>query len=215
MPTQLTLWEKAFLQLKELVAEDIFVNEWLESYLPLLTQYKSLDILDLGCGVGNATSYLLKEKFKVISCDLSRLALEWMHKHLPHASIFQCDFLSGLPLRSNSIHVIIADSCIHYFSWDETKKIIKELYRILAYNGCILLRVNSTKDRNYGAGQGKQIEKNYYLRNGRLKRFFEETELRKLFREMRIIKLREVNTNRFGKLKHQWELIGIMNNPVF
>ena len=41
------------------------------------------------------------------------------------------------------------------FSWNETKDIIKELYRILALNGCILLRVNSTKDRNFGAGQGK------------------------------------------------------------
>ena len=210
MPTQITLWEKAFSELNEIVAEEVFVNEWLERYLPLLTQSKSLTILDLGCGVGNATYYLLKEKFNVISCDVSGSALKWMHKHLPHASIFQCDFLGGLPLRSNSCHVIIADSCLHYFSWDETQKIIKELYRILASNGYILLRVNSTKDKNYGAGQGKQIERNYYLRNGRLKRFFEETELRKLFKEMRIVTLREVSTNRFGKLKHQWELIGII-----
>ena len=211
MPTQFIFWDKAYSMLKKIITKDILNdNEWLEKYMPLLTQYKPLNILDLGCGVGNATLYLLKKKFNVISCDVSGVALEWMRKLLPQASIFQCDFLSGLPFRSSSFNVVIADSCLHYFSWNETKEILKELYRILDQSGCILLRVNSTKDRNYGAGQGQQIEKNYYLRDGRLKRFFEEKELRKLFREMKIINLGEVETTRFGKLKCQWELIGIM-----
>ncbi len=211
MPTQFIFWDKAHSKLKENITEDLLNdNEWLERYLPLLTQYKPLNIFDLGCGFGNATLYLLKKKFNVISCDLSGLALEWMHKMLPHSSTFQCDFLNGLPFRSNPFNVIIADSCLHYFSWNETIDIIKELYRILAMSGCILLRVNSTKDKNFGAGQGQQIEMNYYLRDGRLKRFFDEIGLRKLFEEMNIINLREVETSRFGKLKHQWELIGIM-----
>ena len=141
---------------------------------------------------------------------MSRFALEWMKKLLPRSSIVQCDFLGGLPYRSNSFDLIIADSCLHYFSWDETKIIIRELHRVLTSNGSIILRVNSINDTNFGAGQGEQIEKNYYSIDGKLKRFFEEQELRQLFGEMQIIRLMEIETNRFGKTKRQWELIAIL-----
>lgn len=215
MPSQLSFWEKAYQLLWEFGSKEMVVDdEWLEKSESLITQYKTdfkaPVVLDLGCGVGNASSFFLKKNYKVFSCDMSRFALEWMKKLLPHSSIVQCDFLGGLPYRSGSFDLIIADSCLHYFSWDETKIIIRELHRVLTSNGSIILRVNSINDTNFGAGQGEQIEKNYYSRDGRLKRFFEEQELRQLFGEMQIIRLMEIETNRFGKTKRQWELIAIL-----
>jgi hypothetical protein len=49
---------------------------------------------------------------------------------------------------------MIADLSLHYFSWDETKKIVNEIKRVLKEDGFLLVRVNSVNDTNYGAGKG-------------------------------------------------------------
>lgn len=47
---------------------------WLQEYLPLL-KYDEM-ILDLGCGIGANTRYLIEQGFQVLSCDYSLEALK-------------------------------------------------------------------------------------------------------------------------------------------
>ena len=45
----------------------------------------------------------------------------------------------------------------------------------------MLFRVNSVKDVDHGAGEGKEIESHLYeTADGRLKRFFDEKDIQKL-----------------------------------
>ncbi len=209
MPSQREYWEKSFRQFKDLSEnEKITYDNWLEDYLSTLKDHKSSSFLDLGCGLGYSTYYLLNHDFKVISVDISHIACNWMKKILPDSLILQCDFLSGLPFKSNTFQVIVADSSLHYFYQKEFERILDEIYRVLTKNGIILIRVNSTKDTYYGAGQGRQVEKNLYFKQNRYKKFFEKEELEDLFKELNIITLKEIETSRFGLVKHQWELFG-------
>ncbi len=209
MPSQREYWEKSFRKFKDFREnEEITYDNWLETYLSTLKDHKLSFFLDLGCGLGHSTFYLLKHELNVISVDISNIACIWMKKILSDSLILQCDFLGGLPFKSNTFQVIVADSSLHYFFRKEFELILDEIYRVLTKNGIILLRVNSTKDTNYGAGQGRQVEKNLYFSQNRYKKFFEKEELENFFEGLNIFTLKAIETTRFGLIKHQWELFG-------
>lgn len=179
---------------------------WLDKYADLLSKSKDLPIIDLGCGLGNNTLYLTERSYKVIPCDFSEEALKGLNKIIDNLDTKCFDFRDGLPFASGSTKVIIADLSLHYFTWSETLKILKEIQRVLMSGGVLLCRVNSTKDMNYGAGHGTQLEKNYYNIEGKLKRFFDEEQLRELFEEWEIQYIKETEINRYKMRKVLWEL---------
>ncbi|OOM76109.1 hypothetical protein CLPUN_28330 [Clostridium puniceum] len=67
--------------------------------------------------------------------------------------------------------MILADLSLHYFDNRTTKNIVKEIRRVLKPEGCLIGRVNSINDFNFGAGCGREIEKNFYLTEGVYKSF--------------------------------------------
>lgn len=52
---------------------------------------------------------------------------------------------------------------LHYFNNEAIKSIVEEIKRVLITDGYIIVRVNSVNDINYGAGNGEEIEKNFYF----------------------------------------------------
>ena len=115
------------------------------------------------------------------------------------------DMLNGLPFDDGSFRVVIADLCLHYFSWDDTVRIVRDIRRVLKSGGVLLCRVNSTKDVHHGAGRGERIEDNYYYVNGDKKRFFDLSQLEALFESWEKLRLREYRLDRFEKPKMLWE----------
>jgi hypothetical protein len=67
--------------------------------------------------------------------------------------------------------------------------------------------VNSINDSNYGAKKGKEIEKHYYSHRGTQKRFFDEDDIDYFFlRRFTCNTKRESTSNKYGEIKHLWEL---------
>jgi len=83
--------------------------------------------------------------------------------------------------QTGVIYHVFANKSIHYFSEQETKQLISELYRIMKPNGVFAFVVNSTNDSNFGAGQGIELEENFYEVRGTTKRFFSKEALEKFF----------------------------------
>ena len=78
---------------------------------------------------------------------------------------------------------------------------------ILLNNGYLLCRVNSTRDFNHGAGQGEEIESNYYCNNNCYKRFFDSKMIDELFSEKRkMVEKKEYSLDRYSKPKILWEV---------
>ncbi len=183
------------------------VEPWLDAYDPILELSRGTPIIDLGCGAGHDTGVLLGKGYSVIACDCSSEAIRLISERCPEARTMVFDMAVGLPLPDASAMVIVSDLSLHYFDWATTKRIVAEIGRVLDAGGRLLCRVNSTKDLNYGAGQGIEVEPNYFDADGWRKRFFDEPDLRELFRDSwEILSIREKSMERYGKPKVLWEL---------
>lgn len=187
------------------MTENPIYDSWLDKYMDLFMKAKAAKIIDLGCGQGNNTLYLTEKGCRVIACDISEVAIERVKNHIPQAETMIFDMLDGLPFKSNSIKIVIADLCLHYFTWKETVHIAQEINRILVDGGNLLLRVNSTNDVNHGAGQGIAIEENFYEVMGTKKRFFNRKQIEALFGGWKLAYIQEYQMDRYTAPKLLWE----------
>ena len=164
--------------------DNIKMDDWLELFDDVIDKCDT-PVLDLGCGSGNDTLYLINKDKSVISCDLSPKAIELIRRNFPEVDDTRCvNMLEGLPFDDDTFEVIVADLCLHYFLEQDTINIINDLKRVLKKDGYIILRVNSINDVNHGAGQGKEVEKHVFeTEDGRLKRFFDEQDIRFFFKD--------------------------------
>ena len=203
MNVQKEYWNKIYESIKE---SEPKYDLWLEKYENILIESRNIPIIDLGCGFGNDTLYLRERGHEVISCDFSEKALKRLSNFIDKLKLKCFDFKNGLPFEDNSAKIIIADLSLHYFTWEETEKILQEIGRVLMKEGFLLCRVNSTKDINHGAGQGIEIEENFYNIEGNLKRFFNEAQLSELFKGWDIQYILETEINRYKLSKIAWEI---------
>lgn len=58
---------------------------WLDEYKDILEQNKKNTILDLGCGIGADTLYMLERGYDVLSCDFSNEALKSIQDNIPNS----------------------------------------------------------------------------------------------------------------------------------
>lgn len=187
--------------------EDIKYDDWLDSFLDTIEKCET-PILDLGCGSGNNTLYLINHNKRVIACDLSENAITSIIENFPEiedAKYF--NMLDGIPYQDNSFDIVIADLSLHYFKKEDTIRLIEDLKRILKQGGHIILRVNSINDINHGAGQGLEVEKHLYeTDDGRLKRFFDEDDIRSFFKDFNIEYLNEEIMTRYKLEKRLYKV---------
>lgn len=178
---------------------------WLEPFSDLIAAC-STPVLDLGCGAGNDTASLLARGREVIPCDSCREALEILRCRFPEVRRTACfDLRESLPFPDGFTDLVVADLSLHYFSQRETAAILADLRRVLRAEGVLLFRVNSVKDVCHGAGEGREVEPNFYQTpDGRHKRFFDREDLRRFLAGWEELALYEETMTRYGSPKPLW-----------
>ena len=171
-------------------------DNWLDSYSYILEKNIDNEIVDLGCGVGSDTIYLIERVYKVLSSDFSHKALKNIDDNISGSKTMYLNMLDRFPFEDNSKDLIIADLSLHYFSSEDTTKIMNEIKRVLKPGGVLLARVASTKDIYYGADSEEYIEKNYTIAYGYAKRFFDEEDINKFFGIIGDLEYRETSMTR-------------------
>lgn len=137
-------------------------------------------ILELGCGIGNDSSFFASEGHRVLATDFSDVAIN-KNKELYEEKNLELEVLDiekPTPFKNRTFDVIYARLSLHYFSDETTKKIIEELARILKPNGLLCFICKSTKDPLYG--KGEKIEEDMYQLNGHVRHFFSEEYVKDL-----------------------------------
>jgi len=126
----------------ELTFQRHLETEHFNTYIDYVEKYKNLkdlSILDLGCGSGGCTYQLIKRGAKVTSIEIDRELLKLsMGRNRQNSHV---DFLladgTRLPFKNESFDVCI---CLHVIEHvNDTFDLIKDLNRILKYNGILLL----------------------------------------------------------------------------
>ena len=133
---------------------------WLDEYKNILQENKDNEILDLGCGIGADTLYLLERGYNVLSCDFSVEALKSIENNIPNSKTLYLDMMKKFPIADKKYSLIIADLSLHYFNNETTIHIMKEIKIIFKDGGVLLARVASVNDFNFGAGQGEKQDNN-------------------------------------------------------
>lgn len=185
--------------------DKIKYDDWLELFQRAIDNCKT-PIIDLGCGSGNDTLYLVERGKKVIPCDYSSNAIQNIQKNFPEVERTECfDMTKGLPFEDNFTDIIIGDLSLHYFTERKTFEILDEIKRVIKPDGILLFRVNSVKDVNHGAGKGKEIEPHLYeTGDGRYKRFFDAQDLEKFFTDWEKLYIHEEIMGRYDLEKVLW-----------
>ncbi len=183
---------------KSYTRDSIKIDDWLDSFSDAIDNC-STPILDLGCGSGNDSLYLINKGKKVIACDQSSNAISNIKKNIPEVFDTKCfNMLDGMPFDDKCFDVVIADLCLHYFREADTFKVLNEIKRILTEKGYLIFRVNSINDINHGAGEGEEIEHHLYeTSDKRLKRFFNEEDIIYFFKDFDIEYLNEETMTRY------------------
>ena len=140
-------------------------------------------VLDLGCGTGRHTAYLLEEGFQIYGCDSSEVALELAMAALPTVDFETCN-MTALPYEDGFFDAVICNHVIQHGTIAEIKVAISEIHRILRKGGILFLVAISTNHPKYLTGT--EIEPNTRINTDSVDgdlphHFFTEEELRALF----------------------------------
>lgn len=197
---------------RKTIEEGVEKDQWMWTFNDIIENARG-PVIDLGCGDGSDTLYLLNKGKKVVPCDGSINAIHNIRNNFPEVDNAICfDMLNVFPFANNTTDLVVADLSLHYFTRKDTIKILKEIRRILKNRGHLLFRVNSVNDLNHGAGQGVEVEPNLYMTSdGRYKRFFSSSDIYQMFNMFDVNYLREEPMKRY-KLEKQTFIGRARNN---
>lgn len=156
-------------------------DPWLECFSADLEERRGQAFLDLGCGTGADTLWLLDHGYDVLSADYAREALRSVEQSLPGSRTAYVDMRRPLPFTDGSFGVVVSSMALHYFDAATTERLMDEVRRILVLGGVLLARVSSTNDVAYGAGGGHEVEPRYYDHGGYAQRYLSANDVRRFF----------------------------------
>jgi SAM-dependent methyltransferase len=184
-------------------------DRWLDPWLALVAaRAAGQPILELGCGAGRDTEVLAGAGHLVVALDLSAAQVEAARSRAPSAQLYCQDVRDPFPACAARARVVVASLSLHYFGWDETVALVERIRELLLPAGLLLCRLNSTNDVYYGAVGHPEIEKDYFLVDGRPKRFFDRVTVETLFAAgWRTLSLQEQTVQRYARPKVLWEIV--------
>lgn len=187
----------------------MFSDTWLNRWMPLVIERSGdAPVLEIGCGHGDDTVTLRKAGLNVVAFDLSPISVAAAKLRAPGASIECRDTRDPFPEAATQLGIVVASLSLHYFPWVQTADIIRRIWECLSPGGIFLCRLNSTEDHNFGAGDGTQIEENFYVANGQEKRFFDKIALERLFAQgWDLLSMEHMTSRKYLKQKAMWEVV--------
>jgi cyclopropane fatty-acyl-phospholipid synthase-like methyltransferase len=150
-----SLYEEKFMNL------DLY-NETYDHFCNSITK-DGASILDIGCGPGNITKYLLSKRpdFDILGIDLAPNMIELARKNNPEAGfeVMDCRHISDL---SQTFDGIIVGFCLPFISPSETDKFISDSYNKLAEQGFIYLSFVDGPPEQSGFKEGSSGDRIYF-----------------------------------------------------
>jgi cyclopropane fatty-acyl-phospholipid synthase-like methyltransferase len=120
-------------------------------------------LLELGCGPGNITKYLLAKRpdFNILGIDISENMLELAKKNNPKAKFAEMDIrqIDGLNTRFDGL---ICGFCVPYLSKKDVEKLIRDAHKLLNEDGLIYLSFVEGDPENSGFQTGSNGDRSYF-----------------------------------------------------
>lgn len=131
-----------------------------EIVLSLLKDIPKEEVIELGCGTGHWTNYLIKQGFKVIGIDASEAMLNMAKSKGINAKFLLADS-ENLPFTDESYKIIVSITMLEFADNQDT--VIQEMYRVLKKDGWLILGFLNAKSI-----LGRNKEKDEIFKNANL-----------------------------------------------
>ncbi len=95
-------------------------------------------VLDLCCGSGQATQFLVQRSRHVTGLDASPFSLERARRNVPQAEYVEA-FAEAMPFPDNQFDLVHTSVALHEMESPQLQKIIQEVHRVLKPGGCFAL----------------------------------------------------------------------------
>lgn len=95
-------------------------------------------ILDLCCGSGQATQYLVQKSKFVVGLDCDPLAIQRARRRVPQADYVEA-WAENMPFEDNSFDCVHTSATLHEMAPQQFRQIIQEVHRVLRPGGCFTL----------------------------------------------------------------------------
>ena len=165
-------WDTVYKKVDTVLGPTLFVKKVSTYFSP------PKHILDVCCGDGKDSLYFATLGYTVTATDISAVALfDNLQKNNLDIKCIQGD-VRELVLDADAYDVVYSCLGLHYFPWEETKKIFANLVQSLKLDGHICIRVKSIHDADYG--KGEKQEEHLFISNGKQRYFFSKEEIEKL-----------------------------------
>lgn len=96
------------------------------------------EILDLCCGGGQATRFLVQKSDRVTGLDVSPVALARAARRVPEATYVE-GLAEELPFAASRFDVVHTSVALHEIAPDRLRQILQEVYRVLKPGGTLAL----------------------------------------------------------------------------
>nr|WP_211176251.1 class I SAM-dependent methyltransferase [Brasilonema sp. UFV-L1] len=103
-----------------------------------LTIHSDTKILDLCCGSGQATQFLVKLSQNVTGLDASPLSLKRARQNVPQAEYVEA-FAEDMPFADNHFDIVHTSVALHEMEQKQLQQIVKQVYRVLKPGGVFTL----------------------------------------------------------------------------
>jgi ubiquinone/menaquinone biosynthesis C-methylase UbiE len=99
--------------------------------LPIVQDSK---ILDLCCGSGQTTQFLVQRSRHVTGLDASPLSIRRAQQNVPQATYIEA-FAEKIPLSDNEFDLVHTSAAMHEMEAEQLRQILQEVYRVLKPGG--------------------------------------------------------------------------------
>lgn len=158
-------WEKLALLYQEKFMDLSIYNDSYDLFCEKLPNHKS-EILEIGCGPGNITKYLLYKRpdFSISGIDVAQSMIKLAKQNNPQADfkVMDCREIDSIKATFDAIMI---GFCIPYLSEIDVEKLIKDCNCLLANNGIIYISYVDGKTEKSGYqinSKGDKMYFNYY-----------------------------------------------------
>lgn len=185
---------------KEHINKNLEDDIWIDEYRKYFESKGKC--LDLGCGIDQYSKRLMEYGYTVISADISEIALKKVSEFNQH--IKKVDMREEMPFEDSSIDLVFANLSIHYFSDEDTQKLMKEIKRILKKGGLFIGSVNGIQGYEKIKDTAIELERHYWFNKNKYVRLFDKEEIEKYLSIFKILNIEERETVRFKHKKNYW-----------
>lgn len=158
-----TTWDKLAQIYQDKFMEFDLYNDTYETFLISINNYSSAKVLEVGCGPGNISKYLLSKnpELQITAIDASEKMIELAKMNNPSVQCIEMD-AREISKLTDQYDAIICGFCIPYLSQSDCKNLITDCKNLLKNAGTLYLSFVEGDDSKSGYQVGSSGDKIYF-----------------------------------------------------